>query len=657
MRRIRSLVTHAALAAAVALVGLAGPARAAEDAKAAAEKQREFIGVLRSNAPAKDKAIPCKQLAIYGTAEAVPALAPLLADKELASWARIALEAIPGPAPDDALRKALGTLTGRLLVGTINSIGVRRDAKAVSALAGKLKDSDASVASAAAEALGRIGNEPAAKTLEASLATAKPPVRSAIAYGCVLCAERFLADGKTDRAVAIYDTVRKADVPTQRVLEATRGAILARGADGLDLLVKNLRSKDRELFNIALRTARELPCPGATDVLVAELKTAPPRRQVSLLLALADRGDAKVLPAVIASAGTGQTPVRITAIGVLERLGNTSCVPVLMAGALADDADLATAAAGALRRLPGEKTDADLVARLGKSSGKTRALLIRTAALRQIHDALPAILPCTKDGDATVRDAAVSAIGLLGKGEQITDLVQLLGQTKDAKEQRAIEKALMAIAGRGGAASAKALKPLAGSDQAALRTIALHAMAAAGGPDALAAVTGALGDKDAAVQDEAVRTLSTWPNQWPKDAAVVEPLLALAKSAQKVPHRVLALRGYLQYVQGAKDLNDAQKLAKVQNVLPLITRREEKRLAISVLGTIRTAAALEALVALANDKTVAEEACSAIVNLTRRGKIQGATKEQRRKALQTAIEKSKSKAIRDRAGKALNAIR
>ena len=67
-----------------------------------AAKQRELIAVLQSNAASAEKAITCKQLAIYGTEEAVPSLMPLRADKELASWARIALEVIPGPAADES---------------------------------------------------------------------------------------------------------------------------------------------------------------------------------------------------------------------------------------------------------------------------------------------------------------------------------------------------------------------------------------------------------------------------------------------------------------------------------------------------------------------------------------------------------------------------
>jgi len=218
----------------------------------------ELLAILRSDAPEAQKALACKNLSVYGSNECVPDLAKLLSNERLASWARIPLEAIPGPAADEALRKASESLQGRLLVGVLNSIGVRRDAAAVTLLAGRLEDKDADVASAAAVALGRIGNSAAAEPLRQALAKAPMPGRSAVAEGCVLCGERFLAEGKAADAVKIYDEVRKAEVPRQRMLEATRGAILARGKDGIPLLIEQLRSNDKGLFQIGLTTAREM---------------------------------------------------------------------------------------------------------------------------------------------------------------------------------------------------------------------------------------------------------------------------------------------------------------------------------------------------------------------------------------------------------------
>ena len=79
---------------------------AAALAAAPFKDQQELIRVLKSDAPKADKAITCKFLAIVGDKQAVPALAPLLEDAELASWARIALESIPDPSADRPGRKA-----------------------------------------------------------------------------------------------------------------------------------------------------------------------------------------------------------------------------------------------------------------------------------------------------------------------------------------------------------------------------------------------------------------------------------------------------------------------------------------------------------------------------------------------------------------------
>jgi HEAT repeat protein len=116
----------------------------------AAENERDLIAVLQGNSPPAEKAITCKKLAIYGSKEAVPALAALLLDPELTSWVRTALEAIPDPAAAAALRDALPKAEGRVLIGIINSVGVKRDSQAVSALVDKLHGSDPDVAAAAA---------------------------------------------------------------------------------------------------------------------------------------------------------------------------------------------------------------------------------------------------------------------------------------------------------------------------------------------------------------------------------------------------------------------------------------------------------------------------------------------------------------------------
>ena len=160
------LLTRTILLMAALSAMTAASAWAADNSAASAEKEQELLAVLRSEAPAAEKAITCKLLAIHGSGESAAELAKLLPNEQLSSWSRIALEAIPGDAADDALIAATDSLQGLLLVGTINSIGVRRTAKAADRLTTLLHNPDAAVASAAAVALGRIGSDAIATTLQ-----------------------------------------------------------------------------------------------------------------------------------------------------------------------------------------------------------------------------------------------------------------------------------------------------------------------------------------------------------------------------------------------------------------------------------------------------------------------------------------------------------
>lgn len=635
------------LVAAVALAAMMmqRPAIAAENT----DREQKLIAVLKSDAPKADKAITCKFLSIYGSKEAVPVVAPLLVDQELSSWARIALEAIPGPEADAALRDAMYKVEGRLLIGVINSIGYRRDAQAVAPLVEELKNRDAEVASAAAAALGKIGGDQAAKALEQFLGAAPEAVRPAAAEGCIVCAERFLADGSAEKATRLYDAVRSSqNAPKQRALEATRGAILARGAAGLPLLLENLRSQDKATFTMALRSARELAGDAVTDAVIAELPKNNPQRQALLLIALGDRGSVRALPAVLEAARNGPAEARIAAAGVLEKLGNASCIPVLLDAAVGNDAAIAQAAKVALARLAGRDVDSDLLTRLRQSSGKMRQTLIELAEQRRIDGSIPVFVELAVDSDAGIRTAAVVAIGAIGEAKDAAGLAGLLRKTTVEADRDALEKAMMSLCGREAAACVPHVLPLVKSDNAADRIVALHVLACCGGPDALTAVKAAVEDQDGAVQDEAVRTLAAWPNRWPGDSAIADPLLALARSGKKPTHQVLALRGYLQFVQDTRTLRPEDKLARVKDVLPLLSRPEEKRLAISVLRAIGTGGAMEPLVAFTADAAVGEEACAAVVGLAGRNTA-GLSRQQRQQALQTVMERTKTDATRQRA--------
>ncbi|WP_425614376.1 HEAT repeat domain-containing protein [Anatilimnocola sp. NA78] len=514
---------------------------AADGIKVSPEIEKEQLAILRSDAPAADKALACKKLAIDGSAAAVPDLAKLLTNPQLHSWARIALEAIPGPEADESLRKASEALDGRLLIGVINSLGIRRDAKAVEQLAKRLDSKDAEVASAAAVALGRIGDAAATKTLREALPNAAKPVNSAVAEGLILCAEQRLAAGKAAEAIEIYDQIRIAQVPKQRFLEATRGAILARKDEGIKLLVEQLRSPEKSLFQLALSTAREFPGDAVDKALAEEVTNLNPDRGALLIGAMADRPDTIVLPAVVKAASEGPKEVRIAAISALSRVGDASSVSSLLETALDNDADLAKAAQTTLAELKGEKVNSQIAAQLPKATGKQLSLLIELVGARRI-EATAALLKALDSNEAAVRTAALTALGETVDAKGLPVLIAQVSTPKRAEDAAAAEKALLAASIRMPDREACAAELSAAADKAKslpTKIKLLEVIGAVGGTKALAAVGAAGKSSDPQLQDVSTKLLGEWTTE---DAAPV--LLDLAKMpGHKYQGR--AIKGYI----------------------------------------------------------------------------------------------------------------
>jgi hypothetical protein len=76
------------------------------------------------------RAFLCQMLALVGSAKCVPALAALVRDAKSTESARYALQPIPGPEADAALRAALPALSGNAKAGLIGTIAMRGDAAA-----------------------------------------------------------------------------------------------------------------------------------------------------------------------------------------------------------------------------------------------------------------------------------------------------------------------------------------------------------------------------------------------------------------------------------------------------------------------------------------------------------------------------------------------
>jgi len=113
-------------------------------------------------------------------------------------------------------------------------------------------------------------------------------------------------------------------------------------------------------------------------------------------------------------------------------------------------------------------------------------------------------------------------------------------------------------------------------------------------------VASRLDDSDQAVRDEAVRMLSLWP-----DRAVIPRLQKIA-AADNLRHHVLAVRGLVRLASPEGEQPADLKL--LGDTIRSARRRDEKQLALGVLGRTASLESLALAVTLLDDPAIAEDA-------------------------------------------------
>jgi len=580
---------------AIAALSLASPAFTQEET---------LITLLKSDASTREKADACRELSRVGTKQAVPALSQLLTDQTLSHMARYALEPIADPSVDAALRSALGKLKGSQLVGVIDSLGVRKDTKAVESLAPFLTDADPAVVQAAARTLGGMGGA-ALPVLENALTHGLIPSQPAVCEGLFRCAEA-MPDAE---AVAIYDRVRLLpDLPFHIQVAAMRGAILRRGIHGVPLLIETLWTEEPMMASAAAGISMDIPGQAMTVALIRELSRATMSKRLLLVQTLGYRGDPAAASALMGLAQTGSAGQRVAAIHSLAQLGDASAIPALVASAKDADASVSSAAQAALIGFPGRQADAAVVSWLNESDGTHRVAAMDVAGQRRITAAVQPLLTATGDAHADVVNASFKTLGELAGVAEIPAIVNAMLKTQAVA---AAEASLSAICARHSDKTLCAQKLLPGFNQAQgkPRLALLRVLRTAGDAKALAAVRAAATESDTSVKDTALRALCDWPT-----VNALPDLAKLAKTTTNRTFRILALRGQLRLIPMQSD-SDAQKLSQLKAMLPLIDRTEEQRLVLAVLGQLPSAESLAIVMSYLTQEALKNEASVTAVGI------------------------------------------
>jgi len=602
-----------------------------------------LIGALGTASTRDAKDFLCRQLRTIGTARCVSELEKLLSDPQASHMARYALGRIEDPAAGAALHRALGKTSGELAVGILNTLGDMRYRPALAEVVGLLGSSDSSVAEAAVRAAGRIGGTPAVKALEAIRLRASKELGLRINDALLVCAEQFVAEGKNDEAVRLYEKFYSPKQPGHLRLAGLRGLVTAKGAQAAPLLTEAIRSDDSDLRRSAIELMTMVKGQDATKTFVGMLPSLQPEAQELVLRALGERGDGSAAKAVSAAASSEHEAVRTAALAALGRVGDSSAIPLLLQAA-ATGVPQREVARASLVQLGGAGVDTALIGLIESGDSGIRVEVIRALADRGATLAAGKLLAAAKDDDESVRREAIRALGILVSESELARLVELVVSPKEAKDRPSVEQAVGAAFRRVKDKDKQAEPVLAALRMAPADAkpmlLRLLGRAATGG--ALEALRAALKDSNDEVRSAAVRTLSEWPDLGPAD-----DLLAMARTSSDQTEKVIALRGYVRMAGMSK-----YPTALYVRAMELAERPDDKKLVLGGLGTAESAQALELVERYLKDEQLQTEAALAAVKIADRLRQKDARRA--RAALDNVVATVKEQRARQQAQDVIN---
>ncbi len=553
-----------------------------------------------------DRANAFEKIGDVAGEDAVESLVGFLDDRTWSHYARFALQKMDGGNVTEALLESIDTLEGDLKLGVIGTIGRRGDPIAIAPLAKLLTDGDARVADSAAVALGWMGTTDAAAALTTAFDAEKDSKRKeSLASVLLLVGQRLAKTGNTQAAIDVFDLLRDGEVSKPCRIGATRNAILARGAQGVELMVEQLKSSDPDCFQTGLAVSRVLPGEGATKSLTDSLDTeSSPKRQVLLILAIKDRGDKLALSAVLAKLKSDSSAVHLAAVGAIGTLGDGSSVPVLLSVANEATTDIAL---GSLIALQG--TDVNTALMKAVASPDVSAVAVQALGRRRAKEAVDLFFRLSKaDSPAVSQEAivalgmtapqdrfldllfqlskadspaitqeAVVALGMTVPQDRFLDLLALLKTAKSDSRKAAIQTAIHGAIFRSTQpdACAEALGAMIPRSSGADREFLFEQVRTAGGAKAVALMREFATGSDEALQDAATKTLGVWLSA---DAAPV--LLEVAQGDGKFANR--ALGGHIRIFRQF-ELPEAERVAMAARALKVATRSIERNAALDAM--------------------------------------------------------------------------
>jgi uncharacterized protein len=571
-----------------------------------------YLELLQSaEATADAKKFAFKQLSLVGSQKAVPVLAAMLLNFDVAYGARYALERIPHPDAAKALREAVPLVGPEHRAGIIASLGALQDTRAVEIISAAVHDADEKVAEAAIRALAEIPDGKAADALLAAIELKNDALQRVAKASYLKCGFTLLEARHTNDAKNVFEMVQKTMQDDLNLREtALRGRIEAAFSKGADVIVETLKSNDTALHPAAAAAVRNVTRTYDLQQLASLLSGLEECPKVLLLTALAETGVANISPQLMEAAQDEREAVRIAAFKTLAVVGDKKAALFLVERAAATTGAEQDAVRFAISRLKG--ADKVILEAYEEGNEPLRAELLKAIAARHIKDATPLLIERIPEASPEERLGIMDVLTQIAEPEHLEMIVPLLLSASEADQGVEMAQVVATIAGRSEAGEGKVAelaKALETNADPVSRVNVYVALGKIADDSALPLLEKGMEEQDANVRLAAVEALANWPTD-----NVLDMLHAALERFKGTPEGATALNGYIRVAGLNTDRAPEDAVALYEALLPIAATTEGKQACIAAIGKTGADAALPVLFdALAsNDVEVARDAVQAL---------------------------------------------
>ncbi len=525
-----------------------------------------------------------------------------LIDPTSVSIAQLALEPVPGSAVDELFLNAFGKSTGAPRLAIVQSIGKRRIAAAVPQLTPLLTNSDAALATAAANALGQIGN---ARALEALLAA---PASPAIRLATINAAEQV---GGRAAVRALSEIANAPDIPAHLRASAHRTLLLVEPSSAPVRILEILTGNDAALKAVAIEAIATNPARSLDTDLATNLAKFDAPTQAAVIAGLSHRKNTRLVPAITTASQHTDPAVRAAAIAALGKLpGKPETAQHLAQIAASENSADAKLAREALSRLEGPGVADAILASARTGDAKLRAVFLEQIASRYMIESIPLLLETRNDSNPSLRATALDALALIAPASTQAAVLDWAVAAQNSTEQSRALRALAEITLRNPDVEARAqpiAAVLAKAEPAVATRLVPVLQRISGSTAANSAARLALSD-NTALANAATNTLSRWT-----DRTGLAPLISVAQDAPSDAARTRAIQASIRFLENYRQLPSAELTDSISRLLGVAREHADRERLALLLSRANDDAALALARKLSSDEALAATAANTLL--------------------------------------------